>query len=335
MNPIDKGILSRKARLNPAKTWETTFRTAILMFSDQQIVTGIALLISGYAQITSGLSIYHWQIVVYLAWFSSLTHLTTLTFLRQYFRDSPGPRLWRTVLMVIMVMMLGIALLPTGDAFWLGDGESLPYSRMPVSCYFKRLVARSPDDRFQVDGLNTPSMLISLAVLCSGYLTRLVRLSQKATTFTKSWIRTKPSRILKDWINDSVQRAGRAKANIYWRLKHLVLETIYVLLRATFDIFESTLWEVCMLSRSYGPSCSPTSLLTCRIEQILWLTFALIWGTTHIYTTRVAFAEQRDSEENTWGLGQVFPVILLALPVLSMGESYYGKSEFLYCWDKS
>ena len=242
MNDVDKGILPRKARLNPAKTWKAIFRTAILMYSDQQIVTGIALLTSGYAQLPCGLSAYHWQMVVYLAWFSSLTHLTTLTLLRRYFRNSPGPRLWRIFLMLVMVTMLGVALLPTGDALWLGDFGYDP--GVPALCFFKRLIARSPEDRFSVDILKTPSMLISLAVLVSGYSTRLIRLSEHATAFTKRWIRTKPGKFPKDSISNSIQCAGRAQASIYWRLKHLVLETVYVLLRAAFDIYESTLWEV-------------------------------------------------------------------------------------------
>ena len=62
-------------------------------------------------------------------------------------------------------------------------------------------------------------------------------------------------------------------------------------------------------------------------EQILWLAFALAWGTTHILDTRSYMdeVESDTSGENTWGFGQVFPVILLALPMLSIAESYYGR----------
>jgi len=55
------------------------------MFSDPQLVTGIGILVSGYTQITCSLSTYYWQVIVYLAWFSSLTYLTTLTALRAFF----------------------------------------------------------------------------------------------------------------------------------------------------------------------------------------------------------------------------------------------------------
>ena len=214
------------------------------MFSDQQLVTGIAILVSGYAQLPCGLSSYHWQMIVYLAWFSSLTHLTTLTVLRQYFRRNPAARLWRAVLMLLMVTLLGIALLPTGDGWWLVGGSA----GLPALCYFKRLVAQTPEERLEIDYVQTPSMIISIMVLFSGYLTRLIKLSKQATAFTKRWIRTKPGGVLKDALNDSIERSGRSHASKYWRLKHLIFETVYILLRASFDMYESTLWEVRTLS---------------------------------------------------------------------------------------
>ena len=251
LNSIDRGIINvlwRNARSKPADTWEPTLRSAILMFSDQQLVTGIALLTSGYAQLHCGISCYHWQTVVYLSWFSSLTHLTTLTVIRQYFRDNPEARLWRAILMLTMFTMLGIALLPTGDAWWLAG------SNIPALCYLKRLVARSPEKRFEFSGYQSTTMLISLMVLFSGYLTRLIKLSKQATAFTRLWIRTKPGEMLKDAMNDSNQQAGRAQASLYWRSKHLVLETACVLLRAFFDTYDSTLWEVRDLSKGIKTS---------------------------------------------------------------------------------
>ena len=75
------------------------------------------------------------------------------------------------------------------------------------------------------------------------------------------------------------------------------------------------------------PRSSLVSLMVLLIEQILWLAFGLAWGTTHLLYARnfTTQAETNTSAENTWGFGQVFPVVLLALPMLSIGESYYGK----------
>ena len=263
LNSIDRGIIDtlwRKARSRPTKIWEPTLRNAVLMFSDQQLVTGLALLISGFVQLRCGISSYHWQTIIYLAWFSSLTHLTTLTVLRQYFRDNPAPRLWRAVLMLVLVTLLGFALLPSGDFWWFTSDNSLDYTPgvptnslpsgltagIPALCFFRRLVARSPEERFELEAYTTGSMLISVLVLFSGYLTRLVKLSRKATAFTKILIRTKPGRKLKSALRTSIQRAGKSNTVVfmYWRLQHFVLETAYILLRAFFDIYESILWEV-------------------------------------------------------------------------------------------
>ena len=152
--------------------------------------------------------------------------------------------------MLVMVTMLGFALLPSGDYWWFTSDEAHDNTgQLPALCFFRKLVARSPDERFELEAYTTASMLISVLVLFSGYLTRLVKLSRKATAFTKVWIRTKPGRMLKSALRTSIQRAGKSnrKMFMYWRLQHFVLETVYILFRACFDIYESTLWEVRIL----------------------------------------------------------------------------------------
>lgn len=59
--------------------WSFALGNVILNFSDQQVVLGIAVLIAGVSQLSSGLDSYHWSTVLNLAWFSSFTHILTLT----------------------------------------------------------------------------------------------------------------------------------------------------------------------------------------------------------------------------------------------------------------
>ena len=60
------------------------------------------------------------------------------------------------------------------------------------------------------------------------------------------------------------------------------------------------------------------------MNQLLWLALALAWGTTHLLEARAQYSSSNTSNvENTWGFGQTFPLILLALPILSIGESFY------------
>ncbi|KAF2716046.1 hypothetical protein K431DRAFT_209740, partial [Polychaeton citri CBS 116435] len=73
------------AQVHPDRTeTHNSFRRVITAFSDQQLITGIGILIAGYISLfnSSALDQYHWQIVIYLAWMSSNVHLATLTVLR-------------------------------------------------------------------------------------------------------------------------------------------------------------------------------------------------------------------------------------------------------------
>lgn len=63
----------------------------VLALSDQQLVTGLAIMIAGHARRYS-MSVYHFNIVSSLAWFSSATHLATLGTLREYFIKRPSVR---------------------------------------------------------------------------------------------------------------------------------------------------------------------------------------------------------------------------------------------------
>jgi hypothetical protein len=101
--------------------------------SDQQIITGIALLGSGFSQLRCGISAYHWQITIYLVWFSSFTHLATLTFLRRYLYENVPLRSWRLGLMTVLIASLVIALIPTGNQAWLSDTD---FAGIPAWCLF-------------------------------------------------------------------------------------------------------------------------------------------------------------------------------------------------------
>lgn len=221
--------------------WKKPLGKAVLIFSDQQIVTGIALLASGYSQLPSGLDAYHWQIVVYLAWFSSFTHLTTLTVLRNYFQDHPATRLWRIIFMVVTVSLLGIALLPTGNQWWLS--KIFDTSGVPALCFFQ---GRNFDK--QIFGLSpstqAPSMIISILVLFFGYVTRMVKLWPSTSKLTRHWLRVKPGDTIKKILCVSHARSKQSNANVCWALNRLVFEMIYVSALAYLVILESMLWEV-------------------------------------------------------------------------------------------
>ena len=245
LNILDEWFLRtmrRMAHFAPSPTWKKPLGRAVLMFSDQQIVTGIALLASGYSQLPSGLDAYHWQVLVYLAWFSSFTHLTTLTVLRYYFQDHPATRLWRLFFMLVTIALLGGALLPTGNPFWLNFYGFSTFG-VPAICFFQ-----GRNIHMNFFGLSTskqePSTIISIFVLFFGYITRMVKLWPEASHFTRSWLRIKPGNAIKRILHASNHRSRQIKANIYWKFQRMIFEIIYVVILAHLVLWDSMLWEV-------------------------------------------------------------------------------------------
>ncbi|MCJ1437996.1 hypothetical protein MMC27_007383 [Xylographa pallens] len=85
----------------------------VLTLSDQQLVTGIAILVACFAN-WCRTSVYELNMVVSLAWFSSATHLATLDVLQDYFQHNRVVRNWRMIGMVAIVLLLIAGLLLTG-----------------------------------------------------------------------------------------------------------------------------------------------------------------------------------------------------------------------------
>lgn len=101
--------------------------------SDLQIVTGFSILISGFTQLRCGLTAYHWLLIVKLAWFSSLTHLSCLRLLRTYLYSRASERLWRLLAMGALAIMLAVGLFSTGNSRW--QEEELPDRAAPAICH--------------------------------------------------------------------------------------------------------------------------------------------------------------------------------------------------------
>lgn len=63
--------------LRTAQILDAMLRPLILGLADQQLVTGLAILIAALKEWNT-ISGFHYNIVVYLAWFSSFTHAVAL-----------------------------------------------------------------------------------------------------------------------------------------------------------------------------------------------------------------------------------------------------------------
>jgi carbon starvation protein CstA len=151
----------------------------ILMMSDQQMITGIALMVSAITQLRCGISAYHWQITIYLVWFSSFTHLATLAFLRGYLHENSPLRWWRLFFMTALIGLLTAALVPTRRGDWLPDDQPA-MSGTPALCMFD--YSRSPPE-----SASWITMLFSILVLSISYTTRAIKLFKWSSEASRSF----------------------------------------------------------------------------------------------------------------------------------------------------
>jgi hypothetical protein len=281
---------------------------AVLILSDTQLVTGLAFLIGGYSQLNCGISAYHWQIMVYVAWFSSFSFLSAMTFLEDYFQANQSLRIIRIFFMFVLGSFLIVALLPTGSHFWLNllpeDGGFYP--SLSAKCYYVQLVSgRYNPGR----GPKLWSMVVSILVIGISYLHSGIRLFDPTAEFTRKYFRAWPGSILKRSLYFLERRSTRRGIRAaLWFLPYLGVFAGFTCLRVLYDIVESMLLE------------------------ILWLSFAIAWGTIKLWDTRSSARFDEDGqdvganpevlEEDFWSFGQTLPLVLLLLPILAMAQAY-------------
>lgn len=95
------------------------FRDFMLALSDQQLVTGLAMLVAGFGRFRD-ITIYSTSVVTALAYFSSSVHMGTLDFITTYLRAHRLLNIVRAFSMVCICLSLVCLLaLSISDSFWV------------------------------------------------------------------------------------------------------------------------------------------------------------------------------------------------------------------------
>ncbi|KAK3348924.1 hypothetical protein B0T25DRAFT_457629 [Lasiosphaeria hispida] len=279
VNPLDQFFrnifcepLQKRLRHQRTRRWANVCYDMVVCLSDQQLVTGIAMMIAGLKKLhDESITVYHLSIVTDLVWFSSNTHLTSLLVI-SYFsvesfkEDAPAriiptstqlileprkkfvarlPRVARAVLMVFLACLLAYATLITGYVYW---PETF---NCPVSCTIGLPRGGEPQ-RW---------MIVNIVLIFYAY----------------------PKSIFSIW------HGGR---------------------RVWFEQWRSTIVD----NRHLGQSEPPRHWViksARRMYHCLWYYFASDTGDIAM--------------ENSWGFGQLVPIVLLLLPALQLLESIAGK----------
>jgi len=176
--------------------------------NDLQIVSGLAILISGYYAITTGALIYHWKMIIQIAWFSTITHLGGLSCLRSHLYQNKIKRSLRLIFSLSLAIMLIVALISTAP--------SSPYfDTRPAVCLFEdpdlfrdlssgwdtknahKNASNHDPNRNAADASFTILMLIYNVTL------RIIKLHRKALRTGSLWVRKKLTHVVKETLVES------------------------------------------------------------------------------------------------------------------------------------
>ena len=288
----------------------------ILALSDQQLVTGLAVLIAGFTNRCSR-SFYHFRIIAALGWFSSTTHLSTLAVLRAYLIDHPRVRDWRVIAMLGIFGLLVVSQIGT---FSTRDGS------LPVQCIFGSF--GSTDLGF----LNIIQVVLVGIFLGVSYTNRTRRLY----TFDPDWS-------VQDWIVEALAKP-LIKKNDVRNLERIVVTTPTLSKAeqgATYRKLQQRRrwWKYCgdwVKKRSVPSRCMAEinylnkEMQGSFLSEILTLLFGVSYGISQLITSRMEVPTAGISgDQNAMSFGQLVPLLLIALPVLAAGEVYFGECQTL------
>ncbi|RMY42216.1 hypothetical protein D0866_00069 [Hortaea werneckii] len=267
-------------------------RQTIIVPSDQQIVTGIAIMTAGFVGLRSGqISVYHYQIVLYLAWLSSSVHLSALTLLRPFLNRHTGVKVWRLIGMGALFIMLIIGIVPTVSYDWgiinfmdskdssIGENDLTGWG-VPASCFWGKTYA---------DGVNNDAP-IGYVLLIISYVWKIGDLFGSGRTFYASRIRRPLESGLESILSLPARRYYRTQQKRYiWCFRLLLIPCI--------------------------PSIAFLEFLA-SFSASLWLSaVGLLFGTVQIVVPRNQTYAQTHAQEERWGFGQLVPLVLLIQPL--------------------
>jgi hypothetical protein len=304
LNDLDSHIIRRCKRLfrlqhEPSQTIKNrrcrALERFVLVLSDQQMVTGVAIFVIGYSQHCS-MSSYHFFIIVALGWFSSTTHLSTLTVLQNYFKEFPALKYIRLVGMTSTFVMLfiGMLVLYTKAPF-----------RVPVQCRLARI---------SLSGTHPLNYLC--AVLLFFWLTVTFLSKSFRFCFQKEGGSSALLGIFQCLLHDKDKSVSR---NDYCVLRlgeisQSTASSIFTYAQGYFAIFNFVYIE----------------FLDSFMWQIVWLFFGNFYGVRQLVWAR-KFVRHRvpvQGNESELNFGQLLALSLLVLPLLAAVEAYYGRQRF-------
>ena len=272
-------------------------RRIVLTLSDQQLVAGLAIVIVAYVQIKT-ITEYHFQVIVCLADLAFVVHTSTVDVIRDDLLERPAMKWWRVPAMLIFVATAMANTIPTGSSHWL-----MAYG-LPTKCVWQNL-----SGSYVAGSYATTQMVLSMILQAWGMVVILNefypwlfdnRFCNAIGTFVLA-VLTMP----RQGYQHCRRRAREAAASgpTFWMMSAagaLLYSGAFFIFLLTEIIYS----EAFDLLRGWG----------------LLVTNAVLV----FYYKSVSHDNGKEGNENSWGFGQILPMLLLFLPFASIFETIYG-----------
>ncbi|KAI1767021.1 hypothetical protein GGR53DRAFT_527718 [Hypoxylon sp. FL1150] len=302
------------ARKVVKKPWPVqAIRPAVLMMSDQQLVTGTAILSVGYIQHCT-VTQYHFFVIFLLGFVSCQVYDASLNSLHGHFGGRrPAMKLWRAVL---MTTLFGMVIL---NIFVIDHDDFLTYFGSSTQCIWDNLFGAGHYQLYALD------LGLSLALLSWEYLDgicliypRVFKPIRRALNIFRLLLfccqapHLSIERLRSRYDQEAMESCQSIIISIGRKLINMGLLTIQLLLLALFlPIF--TLSEI----------------LKSDILNIWRVYSALLWATMTIAETKndAISYDLIQGSESDWGFGQLLPLFLLILPAMAIVELFQGSGD--------
>lgn len=304
------------------KQREEALNNFILSLSDQQLATGVAILIAAITNQCT-LSPPEFRVAFALAWFSTTTHLATLDSLRQYFVHHTT---LQNVRIVGMLAFMGLFLYCFIIVLLM---ENSPDNLLPVQCHVEGLVVLYTDEEMTLSTYFIPWAMTVLFLIYE-YKSALLRtyeygdkdfigLGAYSKSILSLWSRWRhpkdlhlPSMSTKEWSHVQSEVA----LDFFATRRRELLERVMQVSASNKS------WQKFITTFQYAEQRYLHSLLPLAFP----MTFMLVYGFVQMLMFRLELGNINAIEiDSSMGFGQIIPLILLALPFLAAAELYSGK----------
>jgi hypothetical protein len=275
----------------------TVVKRTLLNLSDQQLVTGIAVLSVGFVQVST-VTEYHFQLLSSFAWLSFTVYQCAAIVIENIFAMSRFMAVWRGIWIIIMLCLLFVTSLATSNDYWLASFGT------PSVCVFQNI---NGNYHRQLSGL---VLLVLFGIVWGGV--------DIIYGFFPSRSMTKIMKPIEVLVVASLAITA-VPVVAYQRLSDLEKEP-----------GSSTRRFVYRFGRML---CYPFAVLTTILVQLLtsrMIDFLRVWTTSLFYSSYIFVirdvapkAGLTDSEDK-WAFGQAVAVFMLLLPFFGIIEAYLG-----------